>query len=160
MRSFAPKKRAEPAPRLQFEVVFNRDEELETHQFQAIASADMATLSSILKAVNRNPEQAVPQMLRMIYKMLDNKDGVSSRWEPKPIRGDNGDDAMFRGPDDEPHPMADLEKFTAFEAGSSKRRWRHLMDEDDDIVVEAEVLQGVFEYLVGEASGRPTPPSS
>lgn len=66
----------------------------------------------------------------------------------------------FRGPDGALYPMEDAAKFLEFSAGSSRRRWLHLMNDEADLVVDAVALQGLFEWLVGlAAGGRPTPPS-
>jgi len=62
----------------------------------------------------------------------------------------------FTGPDGEPYAWDELDRFTKYEAGSSRRRWSELMDNEDDLVVDAEVISGVFEHLVGLAAARPT----
>jgi hypothetical protein len=62
----------------------------------------------------------------------------------------------FTGPDGEPYTWDELDRFTKYEAGSSRRRWSELMDNEDDLVVDAEVISGVFEHLVGLAAARPT----
>jgi hypothetical protein len=56
-------------------------------------------------------------------------------------------------------PMARSGEFLAPEAGSSRRRWDALL-EDDDVTLEAGDLMAVFEWAVGVASGRPTEMSS
>lgn len=187
-------KRAIPAPREPFEFTFIRDEVPETHHFQARARADMVSLASTLLAAKASPERAMPEMLRLISRMLDNKDGTPMRWEPVPVPVEDvpGNGArqsqpgapnyewatqgtiaevapedeseerprVFRGPDGELHTFDQVEKFTAFEAGSSRRRWTHLMEVDDDVEVDAQDLMELFEWLVGLAAGRPTRPSS
>jgi hypothetical protein len=190
-------KRATPAPREPFDFTFLRDEVPETHNFQARARADMISMANTLTLAKKNPEDAMPSMLRLISKMIDNKDGTPLGWVPEvlsiekpepgpvgqavlrqewPTQGsiiesgqpatpdDEGDDVTterkFRGPDGELYGFEHAEKFTAFEAGSSRRRWHQLMDVDDDIEVEAADLMELFEWLVGLAAGRPTRPSS
>lgn len=199
MKSFAPKGRAKPIERIPFEFTVMRDEEPEVHRFQARAVTDTASLAYTLSSTQKHPERALTGMLRLIGKMLDNKDGTPADWAPKvlPLPGEtdrSGDSEMaqvadalasttvdfsesaqdggdlerdengeivrkFRGPDGQLYPLSEAERFLKPEAGSSRRRWRALMEEDDDAVVDGEALGKLFEWLVGLAAGRPTPPS-
>jgi hypothetical protein len=199
MPSFGKRaKRATPARRETFDFTFLRDEVPETHSFLARARADMISLSTTLVAAKNDPESAIPQIVRLINKMLDNKDGTPLNWKPvalpvepkarpaevdeftpgavraladqysggtlggTPVDSEDDEDAprVFRGPDGELYQFEHAEKFEAFEAGSSRRRWHQLMEIDDDIEVEAPDLMELFEWLVGLAAGRPTQPSS
>lgn len=188
MKSFgAPKSNTPPARREPFEFTFMRDEEPETHVFQARAVTDMAGLSNLLTSARRDPEQALPGILAMIAKLLDNKDGTPAKWEAKmvtPPRLDRVDimtdddpermlpvaeyveqldDAQvrkFRGPDGALHPFEEADRFLVFEAGSSRRRWLYLMNEDDELNVEAQPIIELFEWMAGLAANRPTRPSS
>jgi len=92
---------------------------------------------------------------------LDRAQAEALREQAREILADERDDdsnteRMFVGPDGEPYPYELLDKFTAFEAGSSRRRWRQLLDNDDDLVIEAEVLSALFEHLAALAANRPT----
>lgn len=65
----------------------------------------------------------------------------------------------FKGSDGLLYAMTDeaaLEKFTAREAGSSRRRWDHLMDRDDESVIQMEDLMEIVRWLAAQASERPT----
>jgi hypothetical protein len=53
-----------------------------------------------------------------------------------------------------------IAKFTDPAAGSSRRRWDHLMLRDDSAVVEMEDLMEIMRWLVGKATDRPTAPSA
>jgi hypothetical protein len=81
-------------------------------------------------------------------------------WERRADAGDDDYVTKFRGPDGQLHPMDRAARFLEFEAGSSRRRWFHLMNEDDEITVDAKELTKLFEWLVGLAANRPTRPSS
>jgi hypothetical protein len=195
MKSFAPKGRTKPIERIPFEFTVMRDEEPEVHRFQARAVTDTASLAYTLSSTQKHPERALTGMLRLIGKMLDNKDGTPADWAPKMLplpgerertddqvadalaateidmfeeelaendleRDENGEIIRkFRGPDGQLYPLSEAERFLKPEAGSSRRRWRTLMEEDDDAVVDGEALGKLFEWLVGLAAGRPTPPS-
>jgi hypothetical protein len=195
MKSFAPRSRSKPIERIPFEFTVMRNEAPEVHRFQARAVTDTASLAYTLSSTQKHPERALTGMLRLIGKMLDNKDGTPSDWEPKvlplpaerqaeldemdpidadelaALEADELDDSLerdengeiirkFRGPDGQLYPLAEAERFLKPEAGSSRRRWRALMEEDDDAEVDGEALGKLFEWLVGLAAGRPTPPSS
>lgn len=181
MKSFGPAGRSntKPVAREPFEFTFMRDDEPETYTFNARAVTDTAGIASTLGVAEKHPERALPGMLRMISKMLDNKDGTPRGWEPKVLpppqapadqptlsgefdviddEPDDEPEPKFRGPDGELHPMSAAEKFQAFEAGSSRRRWHQLMDDDEEITADGKALIKLFEWLVGLAAGRPTRP--
>lgn len=68
-------------------------------------------------------------------------------------------EAAYRGPDGVIYPLADqdtLNKFLVREAGSSRRRWDHLMLRDDEAIVRIEDLQEIIKWLMGEATDRPS----
>lgn len=166
MTSFGPKDRqAVPAILEPFDFTVLRDDEPETHEFQARKVTDIASLMVTLTASDKHPERAMGGLMRLIAKMLYNKDGVPAGWEPNPLEAPEGadDDAgmqpKFRDPltgeliDYSPENIA---RFTAFQAGSSRRRWRYLMEEDDEVIVQQDDLMNLFRWLVGLAAGRPT----
>lgn len=166
MRTFAPKPGKNPVVEDEFDFVFLRDDEPEKHHFNVRARLDATRLSRTLAMARKYPEQALPSMLDMIAKMLSDKDGTPYKWSLKPIgEHDPGydpeaEETEFVAPDGERWPLSAAEDFTRFEAGSSRRRWRYLVDEDDDLTVDEEPLVKLFEWLVGLAAGRPTRPSS
>jgi hypothetical protein len=155
----------QPAARESFTFPFMRDEELEEHTFRARVSLDLPTLISAIGEADRHPERAVSGLLRIVVKMLDNKDGVPAQWEPEPLplpdplpEGHDGE-VRFRGPDGELYLLEEAAKFTAFEAGSSRRRWLHLIEEDDEIEVHRDDLMDLYKWLIGLAGKDLTPKS-
>lgn len=66
-------------------------------------------------------------------------------------------DTLYLGPDGEPHDAESIRKAMTFEAGSSRRRFAYLMDEDEELTLEADQLQIAYKRLVGKAAARPTP---
>lgn len=168
MKSFGPTaaQRNTPVHREPFEFTFMRDDEPETHRFVARAVTDMTGLASLFTAVKKNPEQALPEMLGVIAKMLDNKDGTPAKWQPVALPIPEGlpeeerPERMFRAPNGELYPVAEADRFLTFEAGSSRRRWLHLINEDDELTTDSTAITSLFEWLAGLAAGRPTQPSS
>jgi len=153
-----------PVRREPFSFWFMRDDEPEEHQFRARVVTDIGSLLVALNASRRdNTGKAVQGAALIIARMLDNKDGTPARWSPEPLDPpeDAAEDweAKFRAPDGNTWPMGEAEKFTRFEAGSSRRRWLYLMEEDDEVVVDAKDLMALMEWLVRMAAGRPTEPS-
>lgn len=61
----------------------------------------------------------------------------------------------FRGPDGELYEMDHVDKFAAFEAGSSRRRFIALCN-DQDRTVQGEDLGDVVRDLIALSGGRPT----
>jgi hypothetical protein len=173
VRTFAPaSKKTRPAPREEFTFTFMRDDEPEDHRFVARGVLDTASLSATLQAARVAPEQALGGIMRMIVKMLDNSDGTPARWQPTPwteplpgrdddgfVTDDDEDERYFKGPDGQPITAEQVEKLQLFESGSSRRRWRYLIDEDDELVVDTKAIMQLFEWMVGLAAGRPTQPS-
>lgn len=68
--------------------------------------------------------------------------------------------AVFRAPcgpeKGELLPFERAEEFLAHEAGSSRRRWREVLLDDDEVSVKQEAITELFEWLMGLAAERPT----
>lgn len=141
------------APREPFSLTVLRDEEPERHEFRARAVSDMASLAQTLSAGDAHPDRMVRGMMTMISKMLDNKDGVPSSWKPDPVEGPDGEPAKFRTPDGMLVELTaeNTAPYLEFSAGSSKRRWLHLMNDDDDAEVSAEQIMELFGWLASLA---------
>jgi len=172
-----PKNTNTPPPaRESFNFAFDRDGDEEIHSFNAVGRTDIGSLVFTLVSATTKPEDALSGMMRMIAKMLDNRDGTPAKWRPTPLplpgkedRVPSGTDSedldeeeavvKFRAPNGALLPMAEAGRFTEFNAGSSRRRWLELM-QDDELTVDAEPLTKLFEWLVGLAAGRPTGPSA
>jgi hypothetical protein len=66
-------------------------------------------------------------------------------------------EGLYLGPDGEPHDAEFIQKSMTFEAGSSRRRFAYLMDEDEELTLEVDQLEMAYKRLVGKAAARPTP---
>jgi hypothetical protein len=69
----------------------------------------------------------------------------------------------YRGPDGKIYLLSDegtLKGFLAVEAGSSRRRWNYLMEQDETAVIDAEDLADIGKWIIGLAANRPTAPSA
>lgn len=99
--------------------------------------------------------------------LADTDAGAELRtWPPQDgdlAAGPDPDEQVFRAPYgvDKGNlvPMSRAEEFLLSEAGSSRRRWDALL-QDDDVVLEAADIMAIFEWATGVASGRPTVRSS
>lgn len=149
-KHFAPKRDAKPAPTVEFSIAFVRDGVEEIHEFAARPRPSAGDIIGVIEHQDNTNGRVVPYFARMIRRALRNDDGTPEKWRPVIHEGHFNDPAGNRT------PVAELPKFLTFEAGSSRRRWVHLMEYDDDITVEIELLDEVFQYLMEEAAGRPT----
>lgn len=132
-------------------VPFERDGELEEHLFRAQPRMSYKRMADIVKARRSGDGVAALAVFeRMIRPALVDTDGVPAKWQPV-IK-----DGVFVDPDGNERPAADAADLLAFEAGSSKRRWIHLLDVDDEVEVELDDITKFYEVLVEEASDRPT----
>ena len=154
-KHFAPKRDVKPAPEVDFSIGFVRDGVEETHEFSARPRFSYADIVGVVKHQGGdNSAKLLPYLDRMIRRALRNDDGTPLKWRPEI------EDGEFTTPDGDQAPAADIAKYTAFEAGSSRRRWVALMEDDDDVEVELEQITALFEYLTAETADRPTSRSS
>lgn len=117
--------------RAQFIAVFRRNGTAEDHEFSAAPQIDYKALIGF---ASDRMSVAAKTMERTIRQSLVDDDGLSVHHVP--------------GEDD------DVPKF---EDGSSRRRWTHLMDDDDEVTISERVIMAMFKDLVKEASkARPT----
>jgi hypothetical protein len=153
VKHFGPKRAVEPAKIVPFSVGFVRDGVEEPHEFAARLRVSYADTVGLVK--NQDGAGALPFLDRLIRRSLVDDDGTPTKWQPEV------NDGKVVAPDGTEVDIADAQKYTAFEAGSSRRRWAHLMDSDEDVEVELEQIMEVFEHLTSEAAnGRPTSRSS
>lgn len=131
-------------------------------------------------------ERAFRALVSTIAKSMVNKDGVPAQWSPDELpRVERADPPAYgydqwpsgeprtRVPDDEPderepsyrgpdgviYPLSDakqLARFTDPQAGSSRRRWLHLMNNDDECTVTLDSMLDLAKDLIAAAAGRPT----
>lgn len=148
-KHFSKKSQTAPVPVVDFSVDFDVDGEATEHAFVARPAITYGDMVALKKYENDSQGAVLPFLDRIIRRSLRNDDGVPLKWRPEVKSGE------FTTPDGEKKPLADLEKYTAFEAGSSRRRWAELI-ESDDAVVDFETVMSLFEYLAEAASDRPT----
>lgn len=65
----------------------------------------------------------------------------------------------FRGPDGNIYPMDRVEEFTDVARGSSRRRWLHCMETDDELSIDEGTLKDMFEWITKLAGKGRTPAS-
>lgn len=159
----------------------------EIHKFTVAPRLTIAEMILAVASQSGNGLGAVEGILRMVKRNLVNDDGVPAKWSPEPLPQDttpamvvssvegwpeaSGElatveqperEEAYRGPDGAIYPLSDeqtLAKFSAYDAGSSRRRWIYLIEQDDDVTVDADDLVEMSRWLIGLAANRPTEPS-
>jgi hypothetical protein len=149
VKHFAPKRDVKPAPVVEFSVAFVRDDVEEIHEFAARPKASYNDLIGMVKYGADEDPRAITFLSRMIRRSLLDSDGTPAKWKPS-VHDDH-----FTDPDGNHTHVDDLPTFLAFEAGSSRRRWVHLMEYDDEVEVEEDQISGVLKYLTEAAAERP-----
>lgn len=134
----------------------------EVHEFTALPRIDAGQLIRLLSGVDRaedNPGGMLSALSESVRKVLSDKDGTPQHWTPVALPREGDTPLSFRGPDGQVYPFTDqaaIDKFTAFEAGSSRRRWAHLLFDDEQVAVDLEDLVEVAQDMISEGTGRPT----
>lgn len=119
--------------RTPFVAVFRRNGVAEEHEFTAEPHMDYKAMVGLVSGQN---EATLRTMDRTIRQSLVNDDGA-------PLLSWAGEEAN--------------EDESTFTEWSSRRRWVHLMDADDEVTIHERVIMAMFQDLVKEASkGRPT----
>ena len=134
-----------------------RDEDVETQTFQVLdKDLDIGTANLVLaQGKNEDTSEALPALVGLITKYMDNKDGTPVRWAPVELAAKKNEDPpvkRFRGPDGKLHEWSKAEDFLKSEKGSSRRRWL-LLVEDDEVSVDVEALLKLMEFVV-EVAGK------
>jgi len=123
------------------------------HLFSLVPLVPAGHVTALMDALDEAPEKSFGLMASLLARLLDNTDGVPSRW----VFTLNSDNKTFIGPDNEPHPIADRHKFEDPDAGSSRRRWLWLMNtENQDEAVHLGDMVDIAKWVVSEAVDRPT----
>ena len=135
-----------------------RDEDqVETQTFHVLdKDMDMNAANRMLRRIQDSEAEAFAGLVELIGKYMDDKDGTGATWQPvemPPKKGEDPPVKRFRGPDGKIHPWAKAEGFLALRAGSSRRRWLHLMNEDEGASVEQNTLIKLLEFLM-ELAGK------
>lgn len=146
-----------------FELEVWRDGKSEIHEFVARPQAD-AGATLMFTSSGDDGERKAQAVFRMMSRMLRNDDGVPAQWVPEPLAKPGNAGAnwqpKFRAPDGKLYTMDKTAQFTDPAKGSSRRRWDHMMFEDDGVTVDIEVIGSILEDLVEVAAGIPTVGSS
>jgi hypothetical protein len=149
-KHFSKKPTTQQVPIVDFSVDFDVDGEATEHHFTARPAITYGDMVALKKYENDSQGAVLPFLDRIIRRSLRNDDGVPLKWTPVVKAGE------FTTPGGEQKPVTDLDKYTAFTAGSSRRRWAELI-ESDDAVVDFETVMSLFEHLAEQASAdRPT----
>jgi hypothetical protein len=149
-------------PRLPFNLEVFRNGSPEVHGFTA---APVMDLGSVLMFMRGHEDEMGQALLRLMLVNLVDDDGVPADWSvqmtERPKNAGADWQPKFRAPgppagDGRLHSMADAARYTDPNAGSSRRRWSHLMFEDDGVIVSAEVILEIMKDLMAQAAGLPT----
>lgn len=133
-----------------FSVTFDRDGEPEEHTFSARPRFGYKQMVDSARGRKAGGVEALLLFERMIRPALLNDDGTPAKWSPRPKGGE------FEDWTGEVHPTSELADLLEFEAGSSRRRWIALMDDDDELQVDISQITDAYEKLVEAAAERPT----
>jgi hypothetical protein len=155
LKEYAPRTRGYEPPEVPFAMIFVRDGVEERHEFTArptMGWQDVRGLVPLMggKTDDQLTQQAVKVIDRLIRRVLANDDGTPELWTPTVV------DGHFTDPNGDHTPLDLLPAYETFTAGSSRRRWVHLMEHDDEVTVEAEQIVDLMADLVSAAGERPT----
>lgn len=170
MKTFG-KHSTRPAPREAFELKYmDASDKPQIFAGQIVVRSSGNDLANILQAVKTSSPDVVPQLIKLLTKLMDDSDGIVPRkWAPdlldKPVDLDEDElaewEPHYRGPDGLLYALSDedvLAKWNDVANWSTRRRWVEFMEEDDDAVIELEDLMSIMEWVIGLASERPTRP--
>lgn len=143
--------------RVPCQFAYLRDETVEVQDFNILdKDLDIGAANLILAQTKTGDDgEALAALVKLITKFMDDKDGTGARWQPVELPAKKGETPpvkRFRGPDGKPYPWAKAEDFLKPEAGSSRRRWIALA-EDDEASVELPDLLKLLEFVV-EIAGK------
>lgn len=157
LKVYAPKSRGKEPVEVPFGLIFIRDGIEETHEFIARPTMGWENVRGLVPLMGGQAtdetmsKQAIKVIDRLIRRVLINNDGTPEKWAPTVV------DGHFTAPNGDHTPQELLPGFEVFEAGSSRRRWVHLMEYDDDITVEPEqIIDLMTDLLEAASSDRPT----
>lgn len=164
-KTYAPKRSGgDDLPTHEFTMIFVRDGVNEEHEFTArprLGWGDIAALLPVAGGGGEGSTQALKQIDRLIRRSLVDNDGTPEKWQPRVVTPDDEyAEPWFTAPNGDHCPLDLLPGFEAFDAGSSRRRWVHLMERDDDVTIEPEQIMDLVNDLMEVASERPTKSSA
>lgn len=147
-------------------MIFVRDGVEERHEFEArphMGWQDMAGMMPLIAGPRRGQNEdlmaarAVQVIDRLVRRTLANDDGTPEKWRPNVYTDDGDGRQYFNDPQGNKTPVDLLPGVEAFDAGSSRRRWVHLMEDDDEVTIEMDQMVSLMEDLITAASHeRPT----
>lgn len=155
MKEYAPRSRGTPPPEVPFVMIFLRDGVEEKHEFTACPTMswqDYRRLVPLLRGTDNDvvTPETIEMIDRLIRRALRNDDGTPEKWTPSVV------DGHFTAPNGDHMPLSLLPGLVAFDAGSSRRRWVHLMQDDDEVTIEPEQISELMIDLIEAAAARPT----
>lgn len=140
-----------PAP-IELTVTFDRDGDDEEHTFLARPRLTYKRMREAANAQAKGGVEAVLRFEKMIRPSLVDDDGTPAKWTP-----DAAVEGKFVDWNGDERDVADLAGLLEFVAGSSRRRWHHLMDVDDDVEITFSSILAAYEKLIENAeTDRPT----
>lgn len=140
-------------PTVRFTVEFQTGAGTVDHAFNARPKLSLKTIKRFAGAQDDKSGKIVLELEKVIRANLVDDDGTPASWKYDP------DTAVPSGPDGDELTRGQAAKMAEFEHGSSRRRWDELMA-DDDVDMDLAQIQAILEFLVEQASDRPTSRSS
>lgn len=161
-----------------FALVVYRDDTPETHEFTAAPRVGAGDILRMLLLDGDKPEAQLEGLSRTIAKSITDKDGeVPAKWKPEELKrpepapqnawelehGQVRDtpeyEPSYRGPDGRIYPFSDKDALARWNDQSrwtSRRRWLHLLLEDDDVFVKLSTLVEISKDFIAASTGHPT----
>lgn len=163
-----------------FALVVYRDDEQETHEFTAAPRVGAGDVLRMLLADEDKPERQLEVLAKTLAKSITDKDGeVNSKWKPEElkrpeaaptnqweashgiVRDEPGAEfaPSYRGPDGRIYPFSDtaaLDRWKDKARWTSRRRWLHILMEDEDVYVKLSTLLEISKDFIAASTGHPT----
>lgn len=165
----------------QFGLVIYRDDERETHEFTAAPRVGAGDVLRMLLADEEHPERQLEVLAKTLSKSITDKDGeVNSKWKPEELKRpesapsnqwemshglvrDDGPvherERAYRGPDGNIYPFSDtaaMDRWMDKSRWTSRRRWLHILMEDEDVYVKLSTLLEISKDFIAASTGHPT----
>jgi hypothetical protein len=166
-----------PQP-IQFALVVLRDEVPETHEFTAVPRVGAGDILRMLLLDEDKPEAQLEGLSKTISKSISDKDGeVNSKWKPEElkrpeaaptnawesahgvVRDEPGLERSYRGPDGQIYPFSNqaaMDRWMDKSRWTSRRRWLHILLEDQDVFVRLSTLVEISKDFIAASTGHPT----
>lgn len=161
-----------------FALVVLRDEVPERHEFTAKPRVGAGDILRMLLLDEDKPEAQLEGLAKTIAKSISDKDGeISASWKPEElkrpepapqntwessqgvVRDEPGLERSYRGPDGRIYPFSDtatLERWMDKSRWTSRRRWLHILMEDDEVFVKLSTLVEISKDFIAASTGHPT----